>query len=117
MIYRLIRIHKKKIILFSLFVGCLLLLSMSPIHAEGDVAGAIEDTWKSAQSQIKTVVNNVIFPAIDMILAIFFFVKLGTSYFDYKRNNNNFEWQTPAILFVCLVFTLTAPLYIWRILS
>ena len=102
MINRLMRIDKRKIILFSLFVGFLLFMSMSPIHAEGDVAGAIEDTWKAAQSQIKTVVNNVIFPAIDMVLAIFFFVKLGTAYFDYKRNNNNFEWQTPAILFVCL---------------
>lgn len=49
----------------------------------GDVAGAVESTWAAASGQIKTVVNNVVFPAIDMILAIFFFVKLGTAYFDY----------------------------------
>lgn len=52
----------------------------------GDVAGAVESTWAAASGQIKTVVNNVVFPAIDMILAIFFFVKLGTAYFDYARH-------------------------------
>lgn len=48
----------------------------------GDVAGAIEGTWTDASSQIKTVVNKVVFPAIDLILAVFFFAKLGTAYFD-----------------------------------
>lgn len=50
--------------------------------ADGDVAGAIEGTWKSASGQIKTVVNNVVFPIIDLILAVFFFAKLALSYFD-----------------------------------
>ena len=45
----------------------------------GDVAGAIEGTWTDASSQIKTVVNKVVFPAIDLILAVFFFAKLGTA--------------------------------------
>lgn len=36
--------------------------------AEGNVAGAIEGTWKSASGQIKQVVNNVVFPIIDLIL-------------------------------------------------
>ena len=43
----------------------------------GDVAGAVESTWQTASGQIKTVVNNVVFPAIDLILAVFFFAKLG----------------------------------------
>lgn len=81
----------------------------------GDVAGAIEDTWNSAKSQVETVVNNVVFPVIDMILAILFFVKLGTAYFDYRKHGQ-FEFAAPAILFACLIFTLTAPLYIWTIL-
>ncbi len=48
----------------------------------GDVAGAIESTWNDASDQIKTVVNNVVFPVIDLILAVFFFAKLGMAYFD-----------------------------------
>lgn len=70
----------------------------------------------AASGQIKSVVNKVVFPAIDMILAIFFFVKLGTAYFDYRKTGQ-FEWTAPAILFACLVFTLTAPLYIWGIIG
>ena len=52
----------------------------------GDVAGAVESTWATASTQIKTVVNNVVFPAIDLILAVFFFAKLGTAYFDYRKS-------------------------------
>ena len=63
-----------------------------PVFAEGDtgnVAQAIENTWTAAKGQVQTVVNNVVFPVLDMIL---------------------------AILFACLIFSLTAPLYIWTIL-
>ncbi len=84
--------------------------------AEGDVAGAVEETWQAAQAQIKQVVNNVIFPIVDTILAILFFVKLGTAYFDYRKHGQ-FEFTAPCILFACLVFTLTAPLYIWKIIG
>ena len=80
------------------------------------VADVVEKTWKDAAGQIKTVVNNVVFPALDMILAIAFFGKLGMSYFDY-RQRNQFEWTGPVILFACLVFVLTAPLYIWTIVG
>ena len=50
--------------------------------AAGDVAGAVEQTWKTASVQVKAVVNNVVFPVCATVLAIFFFVKLGTAYFD-----------------------------------
>ncbi len=82
----------------------------------GDVAGAVENTWNDAQVQIKQVVNNVIFPIVDLILAVMFFIKLGTAYFDYRKHGQ-FEFVAPCILFACLVFTLTAPLYVWDILG
>lgn len=82
----------------------------------GDVAGAVEATWNSAKGQVKTITNNVIFPVIDMILAILFFVKIGTAYFDYRKHGQ-FEFAAPCILFACLIFTLTAPLYIWNIIG
>lgn len=84
--------------------------------ADGDVAGAIEGTWKTASTQIKQVVNNVVFPIIDVILAVFFFAKLGLAYFDYRKSGH-FEWTAPAVLFACLVFTLTAPMYVWTIIN
>lgn len=107
---------KSKKILFTLTMAVLMFtVSAVPVFASGDVAGAIESTWTAAQTQIKTVVNNVVFPVVDMILAILFFVKLGTAYFDYRKHGQ-FEFTAPCILFACLIFTLTAPLYIWSIL-
>ena len=83
--------------------------------ASGNVAGAVENTWTAAQGQVKQIVNNVVVPVIDMILAIMFFVKVGTAYFEYRKQGH-FDFTAPAILFACLIFTLTAPLYIWTIL-
>lgn len=90
-------------------------LHMTVLASTGDVAGAIENTWNAAKSQVQAVVNNVVFPVIDMILVVMFFVKLGTAYFDYRKHGQ-FEFTAPAILFACLIFTLTAPLYIWTII-
>ena len=104
-----------KILLSAAMVTLLVAASAMPAFAAGDVAGAIEQTWTQAQTQIKTVVNNVVFPVVDMILAILFFVKVGTAYFDYRKHGQ-FEFAAPCILFACLIFTLTAPMYIWAIL-
>lgn len=107
--------HKK--LIATICMTILLVCCMAvPAFAAGDVAGAIEGTWNDASSQIKSVVDNVVFPAIDLILAVFFFAKLGMAYFDYRKHGQ-FEWSAPAILFACLVFTLTAPLYVWTILG
>lgn len=38
------------------------------------------------------------------------------AYFDYRKHGQ-FEWTAPAILFACLIFTLTAPTYVWTILG
>ena len=108
-----------KRIMLTLSITALLccLLSVAAFAAgSGDVAGAVESTWTAASGQIKSVVNKVVFPAIDMILAIFFFVKLGTGYL-VNGKRGQFDGQAPAILFACLVFTLTAPLYIWDIVG
>ena len=87
-----------------------------PAFAAGNVSGAIENTWNAAQGQVKDIVNNVVFPVIDMILAILFFVKIATAYM-YYRKHGQFEFTAPAILFACLLFSLTAPTYIWTVLG
>ena len=109
---------KKWLVMVMLVLVCSLMFGTTVCAAgTGDVAGAaIEGTWKDASAQIKTVVNKVVFPAIDLILAVFFFAKLRTAYFDYRKHGQ-FEWAAPAILFACLIFTLTAPVYIWTILG
>ena len=104
-----------RLLVCAAMVALIFTVSAVPAFAAGDVAGAIEGTWNTAKTQIQTVVNNVVFPVVDMILAILFFVKVGTSYFEYRKHGQ-FEFAAPCILFACLIFTLTAPLYIWTIL-
>lgn len=102
----------------ALAVSSLVFSQMLMIHAfaAGDVAGAIESTWSSAKGQIQTICNNVIFPVIDVILAILLFVKIATLYMDYRKHGQ-LEWAPAAILFGCLIFSLTAPLYIWSVVG
>ena len=75
----------KWILACSLALVALLAMFCFSVSAEGtgDVAGAVEDTWIAARGQIKSVVNNVVFPVIDLILAVLFFVKVATAYMDY----------------------------------
>lgn len=75
-----------KILFCVLLVAVVLSVFSITVFAAGDVAGAIENTWNAAKGQIQTVVNNVVFPVCDMILAILFFVKVGTAYFDYRKH-------------------------------
>ena len=85
-------------------------------HAEGDVAGAVESTWNQAKGQIKAITNNVIFPVIDVVLAILPVCQDRNFYMDYRKRGD-LEWTPVAILFGCLLFSLTAPLYVWSIVN
>ena len=109
---------KKRIVrMFTMASVMMLLVAFLavPAFAAGNVSGAIEDTWNAAQGQIKDIVNSVVFPVIDMILAVLLFVKIATSYMEYRKHGQ-FDFTAPAILFACLLFSLLAPNYIWSIL-
>ena len=99
---------RKKWRVMAAFFMLLILFSGLTVQASGNVG--------NVATAIKTVVNNVVFPAIDLILAVLFFVKVGTAYMDYRKHGQ-IEWAPPVILFVCLIFTLTAPLYVWDIVG
>ena len=105
-----------RIILAVVMTAILVIVMSTTCLANGDVAGAIEQTWDSAKGQIKQVVNNVVFPVIDLVLAVCFFAKVATAYMDYRKHGQ-FEFTAPASLFGTLVFSLTAPLYIWKIIG
>ena len=52
-------------ILFCVLLVAVLVSAFSmTAFAAGDVAGAIENTWNAAKSQIQTVVNNVCFSRV-----------------------------------------------------
>ena len=109
--------YKRLIVMLVVVLAMTCLMATTAFAAgTGDVAGAVESTWSTASTQIKSVVDKWVFPATALILAVFFFAKLGTAYFEYRKSGQ-FEWAAPAILFACLVFTLTAPMYLWSIIG
>ena len=61
-------------------------------YASGDVSSAIQSTWNDAKSQIKSIVDNVVFPVLDVVLVILLFVKIGTLYMEYRKHGQ-FEWS------------------------
>ncbi len=108
--------HLRPLLLALVMVTVLTVPAFATSGGTGNVAGVVESTWKDAAGQIKTVVNSVVFPALDMILVIAFFGKSALAYFDYKKHGQ-FEWTGPVILFACLILSLIAPTYIWTIIG
>ena len=107
---------KKKLFIITTTIIILSAICSMTAFADGDVAAAVQGTWDTAKSQVRTIVDNVVFPVIDVILAILLFAKIGTCYLDHRKHGQ-FEWMAPAILFGCLLFSLTAPLYLWSIVG
>ena len=108
--------YTKILVVVAMLALLVSVMSVTAFAASGDVAGAVQSTWNAAKVQIKSVVNNVVFPVIDLVLAVCFFAKVALVYMDYRKHGQ-FEWTPPAILFATLVFALTAPLYIWDIIG
>ncbi|MBQ6880906.1 MAG: DUF3852 domain-containing protein [Bacteroidales bacterium] len=108
--------YTKILVVVAMLALLVSVMSVTAFAASGDVAGAVQSTWNAAKVQIKSVVNNVVFPVIDLVLAVCFFAKVALVYMDYRKHGQ-LEWTPPAILFATLVFALTAPLYIWDIIG
>lgn len=108
--------YTKILVVVAMLALLVSVMYVTAFAASGDVAGAVQSTWNAAKVQIKSVVNNVVFPVIDLVLAVCFFAKVALVYMDYRKHGQ-LEWTPPAILFATLVFALTAPLYIWDIIG
>ena len=107
---------KKKIV--ATVASSLMFANMLAIQASaaGDVSGAFTNTWNNAKAQIKTIVNNVVFPVIDVILVVLLFVKVAIAYMDYRKHGQ-LEWSPIAIIFGGLLFSLAAPQFIWGVVG
>ena len=68
-----------------------LICMLKHMRLPGTWPGRLREPGRRHPNRLKTVVDHVVFPAIDLILAVFFFGKLGTAYFDYRKHGQ-FEW-------------------------
>ena len=113
----MIQTNKTKKILAAMLASSMMFANFVAIQASaaGDVSGAFTNTWNSAKAQIQTIVNNVVFPVLDVILVVLLFVKIGGLYLEYRKHGQ-LEWTPIAIIFGGLLFSLTAPMYIWNVI-
>ncbi len=90
---------KKKTLIALITAAVMSTFSGLTAYASGDVAGAVEGTWTTARAQVVSVVDNVIFPVIDVILTVLLFVKISMAYMGISQtwsigmdaNCNNFR--------------------------
>lgn len=111
-------IMKKAKVLATFLVALITVTALSTVcfaAGSADVAGAITSTWDGMKGQIKTIVNDVVFPILDGVLGILLIVFITKSAISYKRNGE-FDIIAPAVCLGGLLFVLTAPLYIWNII-
>ena len=79
-----LRKYLRPLLLALVVMAILCVPAFASSGGKGNVGAVVESTWKDAAGQIKTVVNNVVFPALDMVLTIAFFGNSALAYFDYK---------------------------------
>ncbi len=82
----MMRKAKKKLAAIATSVVAVATTMAMTAYAEGDVSDAISSTWNDAKSQIKTIVDDVVFPVLDVVLVILLFVKIGTLYMEYRKH-------------------------------
>lgn len=78
--------YTKILVVVAMLALLVSVMSVTAFAASGDVAGAVQSTWNAAKVQIKSVVNNVVFPVIDLVLAVCFFAKVALVYMDYRKH-------------------------------
>lgn len=112
--------RQKKIRLFNCFLLMVLLICFLTLPAlaedggtaAGDVSGAIEGIWQNVSGQMKTICNNVVFPALAVVCGIGFVISLVICIFNYKKHHS-VEVGWPIALLIGLIVALTAPSWVW----
>lgn len=84
--------------------------------AAGDIAGVVSGIWQNASGQMKTICNNVVFPALSWICGIGFLIALIVAIFNYKKHHN-IEVGWPIALLVGLIVSLTASSWVWALVG
>ena len=56
--------HLRPLLLVLVVMSILCVPAFATSGGRGDVGAVVESTWKDAAGQIKTVVNNVVFPRV-----------------------------------------------------
>ncbi|MBW7573169.1 DUF3852 family protein [Caproiciproducens faecalis] len=109
----------KKTLLLMIVIAILVSVFAIPAYAaSANVSDAVNNAFNTyIKPQIKSVVNIAVFGSVDVVLLVFFVIKLATSVVDYRQHGGQIEWKVPAGLFAGLVLSISAPFWMWAIIG
>lgn len=105
-----------------LFVFALLLmlaastLTLPAFAVAGDVSGTVSTIWKNASGQMKTICNNVVFPALSWVCGIAFVISVITAIFNFKKHHT-VEVGWPIALLLGLIVAVSAKSWVWTLIG
>lgn len=98
--------------LLALSAALLALPTRAAESSSGDVAGAVSTVWSNALGQIKSICNDVVFPACAVICAVGFVITAIVQIVNYRKNHTIELWG-PIAFIIGLLFSLSASLWVW----
>jgi hypothetical protein len=108
----------KKTLLLIVVIAALVSIFAIPAYATANVSDAVNSAFNTyIKPQIKSVVNIAVFGSVDVVLLVFFIIKLATAVVDYRQHGGQIEWKVPAGLFAGLVLSISAPFWMWGIIG
>lgn len=112
--------HTRRLIHCALLLVLTITLLTLPAYAtdptSGDIAGVVNDIWADASGQIKTICNNVVFPALSWVCGIGFVISAIVAIFNYKKHHTvEVGWSIALLL--GLLICLSAPTWVWTLVS
>ena len=110
--------HKKILLLIVVIAALVSICAIPAYAASANVSDAVNSAFNTyIKPQIKSVVNIAVFGSVDVVLLVFFIIKLATAVVDYRQHGGQIEWKVPAGLFAGLVLSISAPFWMWGIIG
>lgn len=103
-------------LLLVLTVALLTLPAYATNADSGNIAGVVNDIWADASGQIKTICNDVVFPALSWVCGVGFVISVIVAIFNYKKHHT-VEVGWPIALLLGLLICLTAPTWVWTLVG
>lgn len=102
------------LLLLMLVVSMLSMPAYATDVGSGNIAGVVTDVWNNASGQMKTICNQVVFPAMAVVCAVGFAISLIIAVVNFKKHHT-IEIGWPIALLVGLLFALTASSWVWAL--
>ncbi len=109
---------KKMLVLLTLAMVISITFALPAFASSTDVSGAVTTAFGTyMKPQIKDITNNVLIPIACGIVLVVMIIKGIMAGVSYRKNGGQFEWHLLAVLGGCLIFGISSPLWVWKMIG